>query len=528
MPSLIPEFEYDIFISYRHNDNKYEKWVTTFVTKLQQELLATCKGNINIYFDENPHTGLMDSHNVDRSLERKLNSVIFIPIISQTYCDTSSFAWKNEFMLFKEIASNSPYGMEINLPNGNVASRILPVKIHEIENSDIRLLEHELSGYLRSIDFIYQSQGVNRPLRPEDDILGNINKTIYRNQINKVANAVKELIGGFKNLTNSNKSVTTSSVFLGSNSFSASVPEHVSFQLMNSAKKTVYLAWTSSDLKSKREEMALILDKAGFNVVPGYDCPADEEDFKLKTQELMKLSDCSLHLLSDQFGRRFEIDFKKSFPQHQLEVAMALSDNEQEDHHTFVWYTPDESKDVQPDQYELIKFVRNNITKKMTFSNSLGPMPLVDDMRSIINKKEEIELDTTDTDIFFIFNQQDELEAQMITDIISMELPVEIMNILPNGEDEYKILSAQQIPKSKLTVVYFKYAADWAIPFIKQVWKSVGGASSPTPMLLVGEDKPETNRSRTFKAPKVVSTITSSNDVTNEIKKVFTHVINLD
>ena len=180
MPSLIPDFEYDIFISYRHNDNKYEKWVTTFVTKLQQELLATCKGNINIYFDENPHNGLMDSHNVDRSLERKLNSVIFIPIISQTYCDTSSFAWKNEFMLFKEIALNSPYGMEINLPNGNVASRILPVKIHEIENSDIRLLEHELSGYLRSIDFIYQSQGVNRPLRPEDDILGNINKTIYR------------------------------------------------------------------------------------------------------------------------------------------------------------------------------------------------------------------------------------------------------------------------------------------------------------------------------------------------------------
>ena len=79
MPSKIPGFEYDIFISYRHNDNKYEKWVTSFVTKLQQELLATCKGEVTIYFDENPHHGLMESHDVKRSLAGKLNSLIFVP-----------------------------------------------------------------------------------------------------------------------------------------------------------------------------------------------------------------------------------------------------------------------------------------------------------------------------------------------------------------------------------------------------------------------------------------------------------------
>jgi len=30
MPSLLPGFEYDIFISYRHNDNR-SGWVTDFV-----------------------------------------------------------------------------------------------------------------------------------------------------------------------------------------------------------------------------------------------------------------------------------------------------------------------------------------------------------------------------------------------------------------------------------------------------------------------------------------------------------------
>lgn len=30
MPSIIPGFQYDIFVSYRHNDNKYDGWVTEF------------------------------------------------------------------------------------------------------------------------------------------------------------------------------------------------------------------------------------------------------------------------------------------------------------------------------------------------------------------------------------------------------------------------------------------------------------------------------------------------------------------
>ncbi len=95
------------------------------------------------------------------------------------------------------------------------------------------------------------------------------------------------------------------------------------------------------------------------------------------------------------------------------------------------------------------------------------------------------------------------------------------MNILPDGEDSYREMSSQQIPKSKLAVVYFKYAADWALPFIKQIWKQVGGASSPTPMFLVGEDDPRTNLARNFKAPRVISTIVPKENIPAEVKKVY-------
>jgi hypothetical protein len=37
MGSILPDYEYDIFISYRQNDN-YDGWVTEFVENLQKEL----------------------------------------------------------------------------------------------------------------------------------------------------------------------------------------------------------------------------------------------------------------------------------------------------------------------------------------------------------------------------------------------------------------------------------------------------------------------------------------------------------
>ena len=102
-----------------------------------------------------------------------------------------------------------------------------------------------------------------------------------------------------------------------------------------------------------------------------------------------------------------------------------------------------------------------------------------------------------------------------------MEYPVETLNILPEGEESYREMSTQQIPKSKLAVVYFKYAADWALPFIKQIWKQVGGASSPTPMFLVGEDDPQSNLARNFKAPRVISSIVPKETIPAEVKKIY-------
>jgi adenylate cyclase len=198
MGSIVPGYEYDIFISYRQKDNKGDRWVSEFVEALKTELDSTFKEEISVYFDINIHDGLLETHDVNASLKDKLNCLVFIPVISRTYCDPKSFAWENEFCTFNKLAKEDPSGRDIKLNGGNVSSRILPVKIHDLDLDDKILLENELEGALRAIEFIYKESGVNRPLKPTDNKYDNQNKTDYRNQINKIANAIKEIIGGMK------------------------------------------------------------------------------------------------------------------------------------------------------------------------------------------------------------------------------------------------------------------------------------------------------------------------------------------
>ncbi len=199
MASIIPGFEYDIFISYRQKDNKYDGWVKEFVENLKRELEATFKEEISLYFDINPRDGLMESHDVEASLKEKLKSLVCIPIVSLTYCDPNSYAWEYEFKAYIRQASEDRFGLKVTLPGGNVANRVLPVRIHDLDADDIKLFESTLGGDLRSINFVYTETGVNRQLRAkDDDVIKHPNQILYRDQINKVAHAVRDIIEGLK------------------------------------------------------------------------------------------------------------------------------------------------------------------------------------------------------------------------------------------------------------------------------------------------------------------------------------------
>jgi hypothetical protein len=208
---------------------------------------------------------------------------------------------------------------------------VIPVRIHDIDNEDVRRLEKELSGTLRSVDFIYRLEGVNRPLRPQDDEKNSDpTRPLYRNQIKQLANMIKDIIQGIKlkgksivkhppvpSLCQADRSKCICNFCFAGNKSAGH----------DRQRPNIYLAWTSSDLKESREELSIILNKAGFNVLPSIDCPADDESFKARAEEEMAKCVCSLHMLSGEYGRRFESDDETSFPQFQfLEARKKIDD----------------------------------------------------------------------------------------------------------------------------------------------------------------------------------------------------------
>ena len=128
MANIIPGYEYDIFISYRQKDNKYDGWVTEFVDNLKKELEATFKEEVSVYFDINPHDGLLETHDVNASLKEKLKCLVFIPVISQTYCDTKSYAWQNEFSAFNKLSKEDQFGRDIRLAKQKCCKQNIPGK----------------------------------------------------------------------------------------------------------------------------------------------------------------------------------------------------------------------------------------------------------------------------------------------------------------------------------------------------------------------------------------------------------------
>ena len=337
MSSLIPDYEYDIFISYRHNDN-LDGWVTNFVESLEKELRGTIKESVSVYFDSNPHDGLLETHNVGKSLEGKLKCLIFIPILSQTYCDPKSFAWQHEFVAFNKLTEADQFGRDIKLNNGNVASRILPIKIHELDTEDKAIIENEIGGALRAIEFIYKEPGVNRSLIHTDRKSENQNKTDYRNQVNKAANAIKEILVGLMKpssaISVAPKDPTPVSIHEALDSIAvlpfanmSSDPEQeyfsdgISEEIINvlAQLKNLKVAGRTSSFtfKGKNEDLRIVGDKLGVKTVLEGSVRKSGNRIRI-TAQLINVEN-GFHLWSERYDR----DMKDIF-EIQDEIALAI------------------------------------------------------------------------------------------------------------------------------------------------------------------------------------------------------------
>ena len=268
----------------------------------------------------------------------------------------------------------------------------------------------------------------------------------------------------------------------------------------------VFLPWMP-DNPLQRLEMADIMIHAGLEVLPLTECPRDELDFIQAVKNSISDADCSVHIINTFYGKTLETDTNLSFSWFQFNETKKIISSKP-DFKIFIWYPSQIVGDEkEPRQEEFINELRHGITSNMVFTSIASPIQLVDDIRSMMEKDVQTHFDVNNTELFVMFNELDEGEAEGIIDMLRDIISVEKLNVVLDSDIDYSELCFQQIGKSKLAVVYFKETSDWALPFVQQVWKKVGGASTSTPILLIGDEDPDTNRNMIFKAPKVVSLI---------------------
>lgn len=69
-----------------------------------------------------------------------------------------SFAWEHEFKAFVDSASQDQFGLKVKLPNGNVANRVLPVRIHNLDIADLKECESVLRVYSGELNLFIKNR----------------------------------------------------------------------------------------------------------------------------------------------------------------------------------------------------------------------------------------------------------------------------------------------------------------------------------------------------------------------------------
>lgn len=288
----------------------------------------------------------------------------------------------------------------------------------------------------------------------------------------------------------------------------------------------VFVAEVSEDIMPLKNLLEKVLERAGMEVLyPDAKAVKNETAFIKQTETLIQEADCSIHLLGKMHLDK-KIEEKNSFIQDfQFTVAQNKS-NIENGFKVFVWHPEFISENgVETEQEKFIRSVRQRIYHNMIFSNKNSAISFVEDMRAVLYSDTHSHYDMQETDLFFIYNELDADSANGIIDLIADIIDLRKIEITLSDAVDYSELVAQQIEKSKFVVIYFQRTNDWAIPFIQQVWKKIGGASSKVPLLFIGDANIEENLSVNFEAPMVITQIVAQELIPIEIKVQYDKVI---
>ena len=294
---------------------------------------------------------------------------------------------------------------------------------------------------------------------------------------------------------------------------------------MGSGNK-VFLSINKSEQSKSEKSLMLTLQRAGFffsskaiKAQAGSDSPVVEQkgnNFDNVDLEIQN-SFCSIHFIEKK--RTEDHDGISMSEYHFNEVRKKIEKDD--NYKTFIWMPGKfDDSDADKSQLDFINRLQHHLSNNMILSRVPSAIQFVEDVRLILEQQAKKVFDTEPAEIFFIYNQTDEREAQRIQMMLSGILKLVKLTIVQNSDINYEEYASQQMDVSKLSVIYYKNASDWALPFIQQIWKKVGGATAKSPILLI-RDEGAADDTKNFIAPRVTCFTLPAELIPLEIKVQF-------
>lgn len=234
----------------------------------------------------------------------------------------------------------------------------------------------------------------------------------------------------------------------------------------------VFLADVSSEMDDIREELRVILHRAGMEIVDGRNVSPGA------VKDAMQQTDCSVHILgiADIFTTG-----TAGGPIPAGQHYYAAKDLCKDQFKMFVW-----NPRGKENRSSYINSIRRDIEENIIYCGKPSPIIFVEDIRNIMTVNQSATQETVASDIFFLYNDLDNDTATDICTMLGDFQTVAKLGISMSSEVDYNSFIRQQLAVSKVGVVYYNFAGDWAVSFARQVWKDTGGNSGTTPICIVG------------------------------------------
>ncbi|MEM7084902.1 MAG: toll/interleukin-1 receptor domain-containing protein [Bacteroidota bacterium] len=342
---LIPNFEYDIFISYAHKDNttvaeEKEGWVRRFYIDLKDKLIrSTGRSDIAIWWDDKKLDG---NTYFDQTITKGLNSTaIIICLHSPSYIQSE---WcEKELDHFCKQAEKDGIGVMVG-----DNSRVVHVLMYNLDQDEWPSAFAGRTG----LEFFET---------PDEELEGDPLSTSsdeFQNQMKGLRNVILKLIKGFKKIEKTQPAIEEI------------IPAN------DTSKVSIFVGDVPDSLGDRPKRIIAELERKGFHVVSNI--PINDANLHEKqVKDVLSKSQLSIHFLDQYPGRSIEGESHNWFRKKEIELALEseatqliwsaaevdFSSIEDETYRNFIQNLEDGVSAKKP--YAFMRSIKGNIVKEV-------------------------------------------------------------------------------------------------------------------------------------------------------------------